>query len=188
MKSKRPRLLEAALAGAVVLLLLAFHAVRISAQGEESALSGLWKLEGERSTDIDPWRECTYDIRQEESQLTLVKTLRASRYYQRDSISVIPDDQEREAPITPGKWMEQVHMGARVEAGSTRLVRARWEEGGKVLYLQSRETVQTSQGDAPVIIERRFHISEDGTTMALTEARSTRTAGSPLVYDFSRVE
>jgi hypothetical protein len=170
----------------VFLLVATFHAQLISAGPEESALAGRWKLERDRSTDIDPWREMTYDIRLQGSEITLVKTLRAGRYHQRDSMTVIPDDQEREAPMTHGKWMEQVHMGARVGALSMRVVRARWEGEGKVLYLQSRVTVETSQGDAPVIIERRFHISEDGSSMALTEARSTRTSGTPLVYDFSR--
>jgi hypothetical protein len=172
----------------LLILIACFNSGQVSAEPGKSDLAGRWILEKERSTNIDPWRELTYDIRLQGSEITLVKTLRAGRYHQRDSMTVIPDDQEREAPMTHGKWMEQVHMGARVGALSMRVVRARWEGGGKVLYLQSRVTVETSQGDAPVIIERRFHISEDGSSMALTEARSTRTSGTPLVYDFSRLK
>jgi hypothetical protein len=172
----------------LLLLIACFSSGQLAAEADESGLAGRWILEEKRSTNIDPWREMTYDIHLQGSKITLIKTLRASRYHQRDSITVISDDQEREAPMTHGKWMEQVHMGARVGALSMRLVRARWEEDGKVLYVQSRLTIETSQGDAPVIIERRFHISEDGSTMALTESRSTRTSGTPLIYDFSRAE
>jgi hypothetical protein len=174
-----------------LLLLLVFSGfsfAQLSAQSDSSGLAGKWKLERERSTDMDPWREWVYDIREDGDRMTLVKTLRSGRYFQRDSMTVLPDDQERETSIEPGKWIERVHLGARVGPGSRRLVRARWEEDGQVLYIQSRLTLETSQGDTPVIIESRFHLSQDASTMALTEVRSTRTEGNPLVYDFSRVE
>ena len=169
-------------------LIVCLQSGQLSAEPENSALAGRWIVAKERSTNIDPWRELTYDIRLRGSEITMVKTFRAGRYHQKDSITVVADDQEREAPMTHGKWIEQVHLGGRIGALSMRLVRVRWEGEGKVLYVQSRLTVETSQGDAPVIIERRFHISEDGSTMALTEARSTRTSGNPLIYDFSRAD
>ncbi|MCK5572276.1 MAG: hypothetical protein KAJ12_05925 [Bacteroidetes bacterium] len=172
----------------LVLLITCFYSRQLSAGSDNSGLAGMWIMERERSTNIDPWRECVYDIREEGDRITLVKTLRSGRYFQQDSLTVVPDDQERETSITSGKWIERVHLGARVGLGSTRFVRARWEEGRQVLYIQSRITLETSQGDTPVIIESRFHLSLDGSTMALTEVRSTRAEGDPLLYDFSRVK
>jgi hypothetical protein len=172
----------------LVLLIACFYSRQLSAGSENSGLAGKWMMERERSTNIDPWRELIYDIREEGDRITVIKTLRAGRYIQKDSLTVVPDDQERETSLRSGKWIERVHMGARVGLESTRFVRARWEEDGRVLYFESRVTLETSQGDTPVIIESRFHLSPDGSSMALTEVRSTRTSGNPLVYDFSRVK
>jgi len=172
----------------LVLLIACFHSRQLSAGPDNAGLAGKWKLERARSTNIDPWRESVVDIQEEGDRIIVIKTLRSGRYFQQDSLTVVPDDQERETSINPGKWIERVHLGASVGTGSTRLVRARWEVDGRVLYIQSRITLQTSQGDTPVIIESRFHLSPDGSTMALTEVRSTRTAGNPLIYDFSRIK
>ena len=108
MKSKRSRPGGRVLALAAVFLMAAACERLSAAEPDASALAGRWKLERERSTNIDPWREMIYDIQLKGSEITLVRTLRSGRYHQRDSMLINADDQERETPLAQGKWMEQV--------------------------------------------------------------------------------
>ncbi len=152
----------------------------------QSPLSGTWKLDRQRSSDVDPWRAVTLEIRERGNTITFIKTWKAGRYSQRDSMTVVTGGAENRLPIRPGKWMEQVHLAVYVPREAVREVVANWGNTGRVLRLQSRYTLETSQGETPITIEREFRISGDGQTLTVTEKRSSRKTGPPLVFVYTR--
>jgi hypothetical protein len=150
--------------------------------------SGVWKLDRKKSADIDPWRQLTLEIRQAGASVILIRTWKAGRYSQRDAIMVKTGGVTNRVPLRPGKWMEAVHLGVYVSPNTERQIVAKWQEGGKVLWLESRYTVETSQGEREIQIDRTLRLSKDGKTLTLTEKRSTRQSGPPLVFVFTKEE
>ena len=68
-----------------------------------------------------------------------------------------------------------------------RHLRARMSDSRSEIQIDSRETVQTAQGNAEVDVQELFSLSPDGSTIQWHVTRSTRVSGPPLAYTFSRV-
>jgi hypothetical protein len=152
------------------------------------SLEGHWKILPEQSSSIDPWNTITLDILSEKDTIAIVTTYGAGNPYdiRMDSIRVNTFGIEQTAPIPPGRWLGEVSMGVYYGPASVRHVTARWNADRSELNLESRETLETSQGEVEATSRRTFSSSSDGSTLTVTETRSTRSSGSPIKYVFAR--
>ncbi|MDH3252829.1 MAG: hypothetical protein OEM41_08555 [Ignavibacteria bacterium] len=153
-----------------------------------NSLAGHWKLLPEKSSSIDPWRTLTLDIRLQKDTIIMVKTFSAGNQHdvRRDSIGVSTEGKEQIVPIPSGRWLGGVSMGVYYGSASVRRLRARWNADESQLSIDFREVLETSQGVTEITVNQTFAISSDGSTLTLTEARSTR-AASPMRYEFVRL-
>ncbi len=144
---------------------------------------GIWTLQKEKSTNIDPWEEWSLQITNGGSSVTMIKDLRAGRYGQKDTMHIIADGKPHEIPMHPGKWLENVHLAVYGSGSAVRTVVATSTDS--TLQLRITEKLQTEQGEAMVVISQHYSISADNTTLTMDETRSSRTTGPSLHYVFS---
>jgi hypothetical protein len=150
------------------------------------SLTGHWKLLPEESGSIDPWRNLTLVVRLRQDTVVIVKTYSAGSHdVRRDSMEVNTRGEEQTIPVPPGRWLGGVSMGVYYGSSSVRYVRARWNADGDELSVDTREVLETSQGEVDITIRQTFS-SPDASTLTLTEARSTRVSASPMRYVFVR--
>lgn len=155
---------------------------------EDPGFTGMWELEPEKSTDMDPWRGLKLEIREKGSSVTFIRSWTAGRYSHRDSMTLQIGGIKNEIPLRPGKWIDNVYLGVFVTPNSKKAVVANWEDDGQSLHLETNLKLETSQGEAPLSIHSYYRLSADASALILTETRSTRQTGPPLVYVFSRLK
>ena len=77
-------------------------------------------------------------------------------------------------------------MGIYYGPETKRHVLARMSDSNNELHIDSRATLQTAQGETDVEVKETYALASDGSTVQLSENRSTRTSGPPLTYTFAR--
>ncbi len=171
------------LVAALFCTLIAFSA------GENGRLDGHWKLVPEKSGSIDPWSQLGLDITIDGSRVTIVKRYDAGNALDRrvDSMTVNSVGSEEVVSVPPGRWLGEVSMGVYYGPNTKRRVSARTNDSRNGLQVDARETLQTAQGAIEVAVKEIYTLAPDGSSLILTETRSTRTSGPPLTYTFARV-
>lgn len=155
-----------------------------STAGAQS-LDGLWVVDRERSVDFDPWRDFRVTLSASEAAVTIDRFWGAGRYTQRDSITV-PLGRSVRIPARPGKWMDQVYLGAFVPQNATRTVEASISNDGRTLTVETEMPLESSQAYIAVTISSAFTVAADGSELTLIETRSTRATGTELRYVFRK--
>jgi hypothetical protein len=148
--------------------------------------AGTWVMDMAASSDIDPWREVRLEILVADSVFTLIRSWRAGRYGQEDSVSAPVGGGFVDRPIRPGKWFDQVYEGAFIPEGAVRRVRVDLKERGRLIQMVSEIPLEISQGVTRIHIHRYIRVSADGTRLVLYETRSSRGETAPIVYLFGR--
>lgn len=151
-----------------------------------SDLSGVWAVDKDRSSNLEPWRNIQLHISLGEGEVAIGRLFNPGhRDTRRDSISFPVDDTQVEIPMDgSAKWLEQPHLGVFIDGETPQQVRASWETPNRVLNVQHLVTVQTSQGAATVEILRNYSLSSDGSELTVVETRSSRP--TPLTYVYTR--
>ncbi len=156
---------------------------------EKGRLDGHWKLDPDKSASIDPWNHFELDILTDESRVTIVKRYDAGNPLDRrvDSMTVNSSGKEEIVSVPPGRWLGEVSMGIYYGPNTKRRVMARMNDARTGLNVDMRETLQTAQGAVEVNVSDVYTLASDGSSLRMSEARSTRTSGPPLTYTFARV-
>ncbi len=156
---------------------------------DSNSLDGHWTLIREKSASIDPWNDLVLDIHIEGTHVTIVRRYSAGNALDRtaDSMSVNTEGREEIVPAPRGRWLGEVSMGIYYGPKSERHVLARISDSGNLLQMETREMLQTAQGETEVEVKETFALSSDGSRIQWSESRSTRKAGPPLVYTFERM-
>jgi len=168
------------LSGGWVILLLALFSCSPAPD-----MSGVWIVDKERSSDIEPWRNIHLRITAEPDQVSIGRLLNPRRYTRHDSVTFPTDQTQIELPMeASAKWLESPHLGVFLDGNTGQQIRANWEEQGRELNVQHLMTVLTSQGASTVEILRHYVLSPDGSELTVVETRSSRE--NPITFVFTR--
>jgi hypothetical protein len=160
----------------------------LSCGRDSNRLYGHWKLIPGKSVSIDPWADLVLDIHGDGTHVTVVKRYSAGHTHDRrvDSMTVNTEGNEEIVSIPPGRWLGEVSMGIYYGSVTTRRAMARMRDSNNELHINTHETLETSQGETDVEVKETYALVSDGSTMQLSENRSTRRSGPPLTYTFAR--
>lgn len=146
-------------------------------------LAGTWELIEDRGTPVDPWRSLTIDVRIDGEETTLIRSWSGSGGVRgTDSMRVTPDGSFRQIPLD--FWLDNRHLGVRVDPNTPREVSAQWKDADRTLAVEQRMSVITSQGPTPLRIYTEYRSSPGGENLEVVELRSTR--ARPIAYTFRR--
>ena len=173
---------QSLLATAFVLLVLV-----AGCRGPSGTIDGAWSLDKEASTDFDQWRALTISIRPTADGIFIRRDFNAGRYNRSDS-TIYPTDGSTASTRrdASAKWLDSVHLGVFLEQGTTESTSARWTEEGRSFATTSTLPLTTSTGTAIVVTESEYELSRDGSTLTITQRRSTR--DEPVVFVMRRAE
>lgn len=166
---------------ASLLLALAAASLPIAAEG---TLAGEWRFDPARSTELSPWRDYALTISIDDNHVAFARRLGSGRRQFADSMTIDASKPSNVVPVA--MWPDNRHLGAYIGGDRTKLVRAEWLDGGRILRLSTDLVLSTQQGDRTVNILSDYKVSANGTRLTLTELRSTR--NRPVVYVFTRAE
>ncbi|MFC2085800.1 hypothetical protein ACFLRO_01165 [Bacteroidota bacterium] len=148
-------------------------------------LSGVWVVDKERSSNLEPWRSIDLRISVSDDEVSIGRFFSAGRETRHDSVSFPVDGTQIELPMEgSAKWLEQPHLGVFIDGKTPQQIRANWETPGHALSVQRLVTLETSQGSATVEILCQYSLSEDGSELTVVEERSSRP--NPLTYVYTR--
>jgi len=149
------------------------------------AFNGQWTFIPQKSSEIPLYRYLAVEFQQNGSEVTIIQKWGKRRSFS-DTLRLKTGAKENKVPITNRVFPSNVFMGLSMPVGSTRLVTARWSDGGNTLTVKQRFTIRASQGEAPVTSTSVYRLSDDGELLTLTIARSTRKDGPDLKYVLKR--
>ena len=146
-------------------------------------LAGEWELVADASTPVDPFRNLALEVRLESASVVIVRTWMGSDNIRGvDSLRVVPGDVAQTVPML--SWLDNRHLGVRVDTDSTRQVSAHWKDDNRTLAVEQQMMVASSQGATPLRIYSEYRSTPDGNTLEVIELRSTRPR--PMSYVFRR--
>ena len=152
-------------------------------------LEGSWKFIPAKSTDIATWDNSQPQI-EISSAGGNVRIIRGWLYRAKiayaDTFEFRPGGDPVTTPVRSEVWPENWFMGVLSSPGDPRTFRGAWVAEGKVLRLIVRETVRTSQGKTVIETTADYMLGTGGTTLTVSERRSSRP--TPVVLLFERKE
>jgi hypothetical protein len=146
-----------------------------------SGLSGRWRIDLARSTELSPWKDYVLDIKIDGNAVTIDRRLAWGSREFADQL-IVPAGETVTAPVV--MWPDNRHLGAYISDAHTKHVRAEWLDDRRLLRLSTDLVLETQQGPRTVNILSDYKVSTNGTQLTLTELRSTR--NRPIVYLFTR--
>ena len=176
----------------LLILLIAAIALSIAACGcGEKSIYGAWKLNLEKSTDIQTWRyrKLTTVISAEKDGLVSVNNIWRNKGKGEgagswiDSVAFKPGGDPVEFMVDSQIWQENWYMGVLSKKDVARTVSGSWVKEGRELKTVIEQIVEVSQGDATVKTDRHYKLNWCGDELTVTEQRSTRPTPVVLVYD-----
>lgn len=165
--------------------MLTLAAAVAATAAETSRLTGKWKIDIAGSTSIKPWEKADLDISVEGDAVRIVRHLQWGPDRKVDDITRVVADGKTVTSNPVGHWLDTWYTNVYVGGDRQKQVTAEWLDGGRVLKLESRLTLEAQQGDYPVHVYDEYRLSPDGRRLTLFELRSTR--DQALVYVFNRV-
>jgi hypothetical protein len=146
-----------------------------------AGLDGRWVLIPQMSQEIGLYGTLSIDIKRGISNVLVVQKWGTSRVFT-DSLALNVGGTINEIPVLDRVWPSNVFMGLSMPVGSTRRIKAMWEENGNVLKLEESYSIRGSQGLSPISSVRTYELSNAGKILTYTIDRSTRKSGPPLRF------
>ena len=146
---------------------------------------GKWELIREKSTEIDLYRNLTIEIQQSNSTVTIIQKWGTRRSFS-DTLNLTTGGVVNQVPVRDRVWATNVFMGISTAVGTSRQIKANWENDGKTLRLQDDYTVLASQGKRQISSEHIYTLSEDKEILTFEIHRSTREMGTQIKYLLKR--
>ena len=166
----------------LIVFLLLFST--LSCSDSNKTIYGRWKFMPKEGTDIVTWRykhqELEITNKQEEIAL-LQKFFYRKKVAYVDSMIIIPGGEPRTSIQRTQNWAGNWYMGILAQVGSEKKVHGKWKEEHKVLLVERKEVLQTSQGEIDLNTTREFRV--DGDKLIVLEKRSTRPTPITLVFE-----
>ncbi len=174
----------------VALVTLALGLLVSSCTNTDKTLYGSWSFKADESTDLAPWRYRTphLDIRPEgEKGVTVINTWSHRRYGAFvDSFTVYPGEEPTTQIIQSEHFPENWYIGVLRIPNTNRTVSGEWKENDRHLIMETKELLQTSQGEITVQTRREFTLDWRGDKLTMVKNRSTRP--TPVKLVFERIE
>ncbi|PTX94479.1 hypothetical protein [Opitutus sp. ER46] len=159
------------------LLLPSLHAA------DSSPLSGQWRYDATRSTELSPWKSFDLTLAIDGDKVTIHRRLGWAR---RDYEDTTEFRLNQPPIVVPAPWWpDNRHLGAYATGDKTKRVSGVLLEKGRILRLNTDQVLGTQQGPREVNVLTDFKVSVSGTQLTVIELRSTRSR--PIVYVFNRV-
>jgi len=152
---------------------------------DTSRLAVKWKIDLAGSTSNKPWEKADLDITIEGDAVRIVRNLQWGPDRKVDDTTRVVADGKTVTANPVGYWLDTWYTNVYVGGDKQKQVTGEWLDGGRVLKLESRLTLEAQQGDYPVHVYDEYRLSPDGRRLTLFELRSTR--DQALVYVFNRV-
>lgn len=165
------------------LVVTVFILLTVPTVAADDGFSGLWRIDLDRSTAIDPWRGLDLQIDVNDSEVSIVRYYKAGSRVAEESMTL--DMALDSQVVTVEGWLENRHIGAYLGDGNRQTVRAKWLDGGRTLQLEVQMLLETSQGETNVRVLRELRLSQDGKTLREFQLRSSRNL--PTVCVFTKV-
>ena len=150
--------------------------------GETSALSGTWRIDHARGTELSPWKDYKLTITLDGDGISFHRRLSWGIREFTDSMTIHAG---RTDTVPVEMWPDNRHLGAYISASHDKRVHAEWLDARRILRLSTDLVLETQQGSRAVNILSAYKVSASGNQLTLTELRSTR--NKPIVYVFTRV-
>jgi hypothetical protein len=154
----------------------------------QSTLSGSWEFRPARSTDVALWRSRIPRLEIHGSaQELVIRTLwlEGKNVAMVDSFRVRPGGPATGTTVTSQIWPDNWFMGVLAKKGAVRTSTALWKDPVRALDLTTEQVVETSQGDVTIRTVREYRLDATGSTLTVTERRSSRP--TPVVMTFERI-
>ena len=170
----------------LTLCLVLFAGAAAAQAPSDPAWAGTWRLDRDRSTAVDPWRDLTVVLALDGDAVVLERRWRGSREGGTavDAVRVVPGGAAAKAPLE--QWPDNRHLGAYLAGDRAKTVRAWWKDDGHTLATESTLTLSVQQGTRDVRIYTEYRLSPGGDRLDVLELRSTRPR--PLHYVFHRAD
>jgi hypothetical protein len=159
-------------------------AVCAATAADAPQLAGKWKIDLARSTSIKPWEKASLDITIEGDTVRIVRHLQWGPDRKVDDTTRVLTDGRTVTPNPVGYWLDTWYTNVYIGGDRQKQVTGEWLDGGRVLKLETRLTLEAQQGDYPVQIHDEYRLSPDGRTLTQFQLRSTR--DQALVYVYRR--
>lgn len=163
--------------------LLALCAGRVALATEPASLAGAWRIDPERSTELNPWQDLTLTITVDGDRVDIRRHFSWGRRTFDEDIALDVSAPMNVVPVS--WWPDNRHLGAYIGGDKTKRIRATWLESRHILRLSADLVVSTQQGERAINVLSDYKVSANGAQLTLTELRSTR--NRPVVYTFTRL-
>lgn len=143
--------------------------------------NGKWDLIPEKSSEIGLYRNLSLEIQQNGSTVIVIQKWGTRRSFN-DTLILKTDGVVNKVPIKNRVFPTNVFMGLSKPIGSTRKIKALWENNGAVLKLEEQYKIRGSQGPSPVKSVHTFELSSSNELLIYKISRSTRKADPEVKY------
>ncbi|MBK8857780.1 MAG: hypothetical protein IPN11_08900, partial [Opitutaceae bacterium] len=129
--------------------MLTLAAAVAATAAETSRLAGKWKIDIAGSTSIKPWEKADLDISVEGDAVRIVRHLQWGPDRKVDDITRVVADGKTVTANPVGHWLDTWYTNVYVGGDRQKQVTAEWLDGGRVLKLESRLTLESALGRSP---------------------------------------
>ena len=163
----------------LVRLLIAIFLPTIALCQGDPGFNGKWTAIPQISHDISLYGALLIDIQQQPGSVIVVQKWGTGRSFT-DSMKLKLGGAVNTVTITERVWPANVFMGLAMPIGGKRLIKAVWQNEGKMLQLQESYSVRGSQGLSPIMCTHTYELSDDKEILTYTVLRSSRPTGPPV--------
>lgn len=151
-----------------------------------SSIEGTWEFVPAKSTQIATWKGRLPEIVIAAAgvRVSVIQNwLDRGQVAYADTFLFTPGGPAVRMPVRSVEWPENWFMGVLAAVGDERKVSGAWKEEGTDLLVTAVQPVLTSQGKTKVTTAREYVLGADGTSLTVTEQRSTRPTPVVLVFE-----
>ena len=147
--------------------------------------NGQWTLLPEKSSEIGLYNTLSIDFKQEAEYVTIIQKWGTSRSFS-DTLRLKTDAKFSDFPIKDRVFPTNVFMGLSMNVGTTREIKASWEQDGQRLKMEYKYQIRSSQGNTPIHSIHTYELSPDNELLIYKIERSTRKSESGVKYLLKR--
>ena len=151
-----------------------------------SSIEGTWEFVPAKSTEIATWKGRLPElvIATAGARVSVIQNwLDRGQVAYADTFLFTPGGPAVRIPVRSVEWPENWFMGVLAAVGDERTVSGAWKDEGTDLRVTAVQPVVTSQGKTTVTTTREYVLGGGGSSLTVTEQRSTRPTPVVLVFE-----
>jgi hypothetical protein len=157
------------------------HAAEPAAAGK---LAGVWNIVPGKGTELSMWSNVTLAISAVGQTLEIQRSQRRGRRFQNDTFHF--DLSKLFTINTIARWSDSIHVNMTFDSPTRVPMQARLLDDGRLLRIEYELVLSVQQGQADINVLTDYKVSDDGSTLTVTELRSTR--DHPLTRTYERTK